>query len=41
MISEPTEADREVLTALVHTQQRRKDEAISVGFGDQAADGDE
>jgi hypothetical protein len=41
MVSEPTDADRQALTALVRTQQRLKDEAISVGFGDQAADGDQ
>ena len=35
---EPTDADRQVLASLVHAEQRREDEAIGVGFGDQAAD---
>jgi uncharacterized BrkB/YihY/UPF0761 family membrane protein len=34
---EPTEADHWVLAALVHAEKRRDDEAIGVGFGDQAA----
>ena len=34
---EPTEADHRVLAALVHEEQRRDDEAIGVGFGDDAA----
>jgi uncharacterized BrkB/YihY/UPF0761 family membrane protein len=34
---EPTEADRRVLASLVHAEQRRDDEAIGVGFGDDAA----
>ena len=34
---EPTDADREVLAALVHAEQRRDDEAIGVGFGSDAA----
>jgi uncharacterized BrkB/YihY/UPF0761 family membrane protein len=34
---EPTDADRQVLSFLVHAQQRRDDEAIGVGFGDDAA----
>ena len=34
---EPTEADHRVLAALVHAEQRRDDEAIGVGFGDDAA----
>jgi uncharacterized BrkB/YihY/UPF0761 family membrane protein len=34
---EPTEADRRVLSALVHAEQRSDDEAIGVGFGDDAA----
>jgi uncharacterized BrkB/YihY/UPF0761 family membrane protein len=35
---EPTDADRQVLAHLVHAEQRRDDEAIGVGFGDDAAD---
>jgi uncharacterized BrkB/YihY/UPF0761 family membrane protein len=35
---EPTDADRQVLASLVHAEQRREDEAIGVGFGDDAAD---
>jgi uncharacterized BrkB/YihY/UPF0761 family membrane protein len=35
---EPTEADLEVLTHLVHQEKRRKDQAIGVGFGDDAAE---
>ena len=35
---EPTAADRRVLTDLVHEQQRRDDQAIGVGFGEDAAD---
>ncbi len=35
---EPTDADRQVLARLVHAEQRRDDEAIGVGFGDNAAD---
>jgi len=35
---EPTDADRRVLAALVHAEQRRDDQAIGVGFGDDAAD---
>jgi len=35
---EPTDADRLVLSALVHAQQRRDDQVIGIGFGDQAAD---
>ena len=35
---EPTEADHEVLTYIVRAEQRRKDQVIAVGFGDQAAD---
>jgi len=34
---EPTDADRQVLADLVHAQQRRDDQAIGVGFGDNAA----
>ena len=35
---EPTEADRRVLSAIVHAEKRRDDQAIGVGFGDHAAD---
>ena len=35
---EPTEADRLVLSALVHAEKRRDDQAIGVGYGDHAAD---
>jgi len=35
---EPTDADRQVLAALVHAEQRRDDQVIGVGFGDDAAD---
>jgi len=35
---EPTDADRQVLSDLVHAEQRRDDEAIGVGFGDHAAE---
>jgi uncharacterized BrkB/YihY/UPF0761 family membrane protein len=35
---EPTDADRQVLTALVRAEQRTDDQAIGVGFGDDAAD---
>ena len=34
---EPTEADKRVLAALVHAEQRREDQAIGVGFGEHAA----
>jgi len=34
---EPTDADHQVLAHLVHAEQRRDDEAIGVGFGDDAA----
>jgi uncharacterized BrkB/YihY/UPF0761 family membrane protein len=34
---EPTDADRRVLASLVHVEQRTEDEAIGVGFGDDAA----
>jgi uncharacterized BrkB/YihY/UPF0761 family membrane protein len=34
---EPTDADRRVLSSLVHAERRRDDEAIGVGFGDDAA----
>jgi uncharacterized BrkB/YihY/UPF0761 family membrane protein len=33
---EPTEADQRVLADLVHAEQRREDQAIGVGFGDNA-----
>jgi uncharacterized BrkB/YihY/UPF0761 family membrane protein len=35
---EPTDADRQVLADLVRAQQRRDDQVIGVGFGDNAAD---
>jgi uncharacterized BrkB/YihY/UPF0761 family membrane protein len=38
LTGEPTDADREVLSALAHAEQRRDDQVIGVGFGDQAAD---
>jgi uncharacterized BrkB/YihY/UPF0761 family membrane protein len=34
---EPTEADLRVLSELVHQEKRRDDQAIGVGFGDDAA----
>src|ERR1700734_3520234 len=34
---EPTAADRQVLADLVHAERRRDDQAIGVGFGDDAA----
>jgi uncharacterized BrkB/YihY/UPF0761 family membrane protein len=37
MSTEPTEADHEVLTYIVRAEQRRKDQVIGVGYGDQAA----
>ncbi|HEX3513035.1 MAG TPA: YihY/virulence factor BrkB family protein [Trebonia sp.] len=37
---EPTDADRQVLSALVHAEQRRDDQTIDVGFGDRAPDQD-
>jgi uncharacterized BrkB/YihY/UPF0761 family membrane protein len=36
MGGEPTDADREVLAALVHAQRRREDQVIGVGFGENA-----
>lgn len=33
---DPTDADRRVLSYLVHAQQRREDQAIGVGFGENA-----
>jgi uncharacterized BrkB/YihY/UPF0761 family membrane protein len=35
---EPTEADLQVLSQLVHQEKRRKDQVIGVGFGDDAAE---
>jgi hypothetical protein len=35
---EPTDADRHVQASLVHAEQRSEDEAIGVGFGDDAVD---
>jgi len=35
---EPTEADHRVLAGLVRQERRREDQAIGVGFGDEAAD---
>jgi uncharacterized BrkB/YihY/UPF0761 family membrane protein len=35
---EPTEADLQVLSLRVHQEKRRKDQAIGVGFGDDAAE---
>lgn len=35
---EPTHADQRVLAALVHAEQRRDDQAIGVGFGENAAE---
>ena len=35
---EPTEADLRVLSQLVHQEKRRDDQAIGVGFGDDAAE---
>ena len=40
MSTEPTEADREVLTYIVRAEQRRKDQVIDVSYGDPAADAD-
>jgi uncharacterized BrkB/YihY/UPF0761 family membrane protein len=37
---EPTDADRQVLAALVRAEQRRDDQTIDVGFKDRAADED-
>jgi hypothetical protein len=34
---EPTEADRRVLSDIVHAEQRSDDQAIGVGFGAHAA----
>lgn len=38
MGGEPTDADRQVLASLVHAEQRRDDQVIGVGFGEDAAD---
>jgi uncharacterized BrkB/YihY/UPF0761 family membrane protein len=35
---EPTEADLQVLSQLVHQEKRREDQAIGVGFGDDASE---
>jgi uncharacterized BrkB/YihY/UPF0761 family membrane protein len=35
---EPTDADRQVLASIVHAEQRRDDQVIGVGFGEDAAD---
>jgi uncharacterized BrkB/YihY/UPF0761 family membrane protein len=35
---EPTDADRQVLASIAHAEQRRDDEVIGVGFGEDAAD---
>ena len=37
MSEEPTDADRQVLASLVHAEQRRDDQVIAVGFGEDAA----
>ncbi len=37
MGGEPTDADQRMLADLVHAEQRREDQAIGVGFGDNAA----
>ena len=38
MGGEPTDADRQVLASIVHAEQRRDDQVIGVGFGEDAAD---
>jgi uncharacterized BrkB/YihY/UPF0761 family membrane protein len=38
MIKDPTEADLRVLSSVVYQEQQRKDQAIGVGFGDDAPD---
>jgi uncharacterized BrkB/YihY/UPF0761 family membrane protein len=38
LCGEPTEADLQVLSQLVHQERRREDQAIGVGFGDNAAE---
>jgi uncharacterized BrkB/YihY/UPF0761 family membrane protein len=35
---DPTDADRQVLASIAHAEQRRDDEVIGVGFGEDAAD---
>jgi uncharacterized BrkB/YihY/UPF0761 family membrane protein len=35
---DPTDADRQVLASLAHAEQRRADQVIGVGFGEDAAD---
>jgi uncharacterized BrkB/YihY/UPF0761 family membrane protein len=35
---EPTDADRQVLASIAHAEQRRDDQVIGVGFGEDAAD---
>jgi hypothetical protein len=35
---EPTDADRRVLASIAHAEQRRDDQVIGVGFGEDAAD---
>jgi uncharacterized BrkB/YihY/UPF0761 family membrane protein len=37
MADEPTDADRQVLASLAYAEQRRRDEVIGVGFGEDAA----
>jgi uncharacterized BrkB/YihY/UPF0761 family membrane protein len=36
MGGEPTDADRQVLSAIVHAEQRRDDQTIDVAFGERA-----
>jgi hypothetical protein len=36
MVDEPTDADRQVLAGLAYAEQRKDDEVIGVGFGDDA-----
>jgi uncharacterized BrkB/YihY/UPF0761 family membrane protein len=38
MVDEPTDADRHVLASIAHAEQRRDDEVIGVGFGEDAVD---
>jgi uncharacterized BrkB/YihY/UPF0761 family membrane protein len=38
MGGEPTDADRQVLASIAHAEQRRDDQVIGVGFGEDAAD---
>jgi hypothetical protein len=37
MGGDPTEADHQVLSDIVHAERRRDDQVIGVGFGDQGA----